>query len=94
MSNTTKATATLARVATSTTSATLLAANAARVMGTVVNDSAGVLTVAFSASAASATAFTVKIAANGYYEFPQPIYTGAVTGVLDTGTGNAQITTW
>lgn len=87
-------TATLVRTPTSTTSATILAAGGSRKAFVIVNDSAGVLTVAFSTSAASATNFTVKIAANSYYESPQPVYGGAVQGVLDTGTGNAQVSWW
>jgi hypothetical protein len=41
---------------------------------------------------ASATSFTVKIPASGYYEFPQPLYTGAVDGIWDAANGNARLT--
>ena len=85
--------ATLARVATSTTVATLLAASGTRRMAVIYNDAAGALYVKFGATATS-TDFTVKIAGGGYFELPSPMYTGAITGILDTGTGNAQVTSY
>lgn len=93
MSTTPSQTATLASPATSTSSAVLLAAAGNRKMATIVNDSAGVLFVAFAATA-SASAYTVRVASNGYYELPQPVYGGVISGILDTGTGNARVTSW
>lgn len=85
--------ATLAAVATSTTVATLLGAGARRSMVIIVNDSAGNLFVKFGA-AASATDYTVKIATQGYYEVPTPAYGGAITGILDSGTGTGRVTSY
>lgn len=87
-------TATGARVATSTTSATLLASAASKKMVHIYNDSAGKLYVNYGATA-SATSFTVLLAAGGYYETPSGFpYSGVISGILDTGTGNAQITSY
>lgn len=83
--------ATLSNVATSTTSATLLASNSARRAATIWNDSAAILYVKFGTTA-SATSCTVPIAANGYYEVPQPCYYGAISGILASGTGTSRVT--
>lgn len=85
--------ASVATVACSTTVATLLAAGAARRMIVITNATANTLFVKFGPNASS-TDFTVRLAANGYYEMPVPVYGGVITGILDTGTGNAQVTTW
>lgn len=87
--------ATVARVATSTAAVTLLAVTVARKMVHIYNDSAAVLYVKFGA-AASATDFTVALAATtGYYETPSGFpYSGLVTGILASGTGNAQVTSY
>lgn len=88
-------TATGARVATSTTSATLLASAANKKMVHIFNDSTtGKLYVNYGATA-SITAFTVVLAIGGYYETPSGFpYSGVISGILDTGTGNAQITSY
>lgn len=83
------ATSTTTRTATSTTDASILAANTERLAATVYNDSTGNLYVNLGA-AASATAFVIKLAAGDYWEVPGG-YTGAVHGVLDAGTGNANV---
>jgi hypothetical protein len=73
-------------------STTLLAANANRVGAMIHNTDANALYVKFGASA-SATSFTVKIASDGYYEFPRPIYQGVVDGIwAGDGSGIAAIT--
>ena len=84
-------TGTPTNVATSTSSATLLAANAARYGATIWNDAAAALLVVLNASAASATNATVSIPAGGYYEAPYG-YTGEIRGVLVSGTGAARVT--
>jgi hypothetical protein len=84
-------TATIARVATSTVSAQLRAGGAGRSCY-IYNDSAGVLSVALGSSAASATNFTFELAANTGILLEG--FGGPIQGILDTGTGNAQITTW
>jgi hypothetical protein len=45
------------------------------------------------ATATATTANSVLIAANGYFELPQPIYTGLITGIWSaTGGSGANIT--
>lgn len=88
-----KPVATLANPATSTTSATIFAANTAGVRGRIVwNDSAAILYLAFATTAASATAATVAVAAGATYTFSDTPYNGQVTGVLASGTGAARTT--
>lgn len=85
--------ATLTQVNSSNTSQTILASNANRIGALIFNTDANNLYLAFTASAATTSAFTVKIAAGGYYEFPQPVYRGQVTGIWDVdGSGAAVIT--
>lgn len=84
-------TATLANVASSATNVTLLAANTARLGATIFNDSTQVLYVKFGATA-SATSYTVQIAAGGYYEVPQPVFTGKLDGIWASANGNARVT--
>lgn len=86
----TSSTGATARQATSTAVATLKVANAARKGLTVYNESAAVLYVKLGTGAA-ATDYTYAMPASGYYEVPYG-YTGAVTGILASGTGNAQVT--
>lgn len=83
-------TGTTTRVATSTTLATLKAANTNRKGLTVYNESAAILYV-LCGSGASATNYTYACPANGYYELPYS-YTGGITAILASGTGNAQVT--
>ena len=83
-------TATLSNVAASLVSTTILAANTNRKGATVYNDTAGTLRLAFAATA-SATSFTVAIAAAGYYELPVR-YTGVISGIFATATGAARVT--
>lgn len=83
--------ATLSNVASSASSVTLKAANAARRGLAIFNDSEAVLYVKFGATA-SASSFTVKIAADGFYEMPQPIYQGVVDGIWASANGNARVT--
>ena len=84
-------TAGVTRVATSTTSAALVSGGG-RATRYVFNDSAGKLYVRFGSAAAVATDFTLLIPT----QTGQVIegYGGPLTGILDTGTGNAQITEW
>lgn len=83
-----------ARVATSTTVATLAAASASRKMVHIFNESAVVMYVKYGA-AASATDYTLQIAAGGYYETPSGNpYSGLITGTLASATGFAQVTAY
>ncbi len=85
--------ATVTRVATSTSSVELRAAGAGGRGCVIHNDSAGVLYVKYG-TAASATSFTYRLATQTAVELPQPLYGGVIHGVLDTGTGNAQVSTF
>lgn len=84
-------TGTQTSVAASATSVTLLALNAARKSASIFNDADKALFVKFGTTA-SATSFKIKIAAGGYWDFPQPIYTGRVDGIWEAApTGSARI---
>lgn len=84
--------ATLSSVASSASNVTVIASNANRRGALIFNDADKVLYLKFGATA-SATSFTVQIAAGGYYEFPAPLYTGIVDGIWATGpTGSARVT--
>jgi hypothetical protein len=72
-----------------TTSAQLLAANANRIGLTLTNTDANAVYVYFGTTAV-ATKFTVKIPADGYYEMPQPIYTGRIDA-LWAGNGSGSL---
>lgn len=71
------ATASLTALASAATSAQLLAANTARQGLLLANTDANAVYVKYGTTA-SATSFTVLIAAGGYWEMPQPIYTGRI----------------
>ncbi len=88
-----KQSASVDALATSTTSA-LLGNRAAPNGRFIVNDSAAILYIRFGGSAASSTDYSVAIAAGGYYELPQPIYGGQITGILASGTGTARVTSY
>jgi hypothetical protein len=83
-------TATLSNVSTSTTNATLLASNTARIGAQIFNEASVVMYVKFGATA-SATSYTVQLATNTYYEVPAG-YTGQIDGILASGTGTARVT--
>lgn len=57
----------------------------------VYNDSSADLCLAYGA-AATTTDFTVRIPANGYWEAPQPVFDGLVTGIWSAATGSARCT--
>lgn len=84
-------TATLANVASSASNVTLQASNTSRIGLTIFNDSAQSLFVKYGATASSSS-FTVKILAGGYWEMPQPIYTGIVDGIWVAADGSARMT--
>lgn len=69
----------------------LLAANAARLSASVFNQTAtGILYLKYGAGA-SATSFKVAIQPGGYFELPEPGYTGAVNGFWSVADGFARI---
>jgi hypothetical protein len=57
----------------------------------IFNDSTQVLYIKFGATA-SATSYTVQVAAGGYYELPMPVYTGIIDGIWASANGNARVT--
>lgn len=77
----------------STSSFTVLAANANRHMATFFNDSVNVLFLGLLATT-SFSAYTVQIPPGGYYELPGSIngYTGIVTGLSAVATGSVVVT--
>lgn len=85
-------TATVTSVNSSATSVPLFAASDANGR-TVYNDSSSVLYLKYGATA-SATDYTVQIASQGYYEFPQPVYCGEVDGIWASANGAARVTSW
>lgn len=85
-------TATLANVASSASNVTLFSASVANGR-TVYNDSTAVLYLKYGATA-STSSYTVQIASQGYYEFPQPCYNGQVDGIWASANGNARLTSW
>jgi hypothetical protein len=85
------ATATLANVASSASSVTLQASNAARMGWSIFNDSTSVLYLKYGTTA-SATSYTVQIPAGGYFEVASPVYTGRIDGIWAAANGNARVT--
>ena len=85
------ANAALSTVPTTNVSAVLAAANPARRQVFITNESGKTLFVALAATA-TATAYTVQIASNQSWVSSLDGYTGAISGVLAGGTGNARVT--
>lgn len=77
-------------VAGSAASVTLLASNAARLGGTIFNDSTAILYVKFGATA-STSSFGYKLYPDGVCDIPAG-YTGVIDGIWASATGNARIT--
>lgn len=92
VADTKASTAATSNVAASVTTVTVLAANAARLGAMVFNDSAAASLYLKMGASASTTSFTVLIAAGGYYELPQPVYTGNLTAVWSAANGTARVT--
>lgn len=96
MSTVSKQSASVTAPTITTASSTLLAAGAGRQMWIVTNPAAspGILYLRFGTGAASSTDYSVAIAVGGYYECPIPVYGGAITAVLATGSSAVQVTAW
>lgn len=75
----------------SATSVMLLAANPERKGATIFNKSASPVFVKFGAEA-SPTSYKIEMAPGSYFEFPPPVYQGAVHGVWLYRNGGAQLT--
>jgi hypothetical protein len=78
-------------VAASASAVTLFAAGGPAGTRTVTNASTAVLYLKYGAAAAL-NSYTVAIPASGYYELPQPLYAGLVTGIWDAANGSAYCT--
>jgi hypothetical protein len=76
-------------VASSATVVTLAAANTARKMITIYNDSTATLYLKMG-SGATSTSYTVEVEASGYYEMSG--YTGIYTGLWSSASGYARVT--
>lgn len=85
--------ATLANVAASATAVTLFTSTGGDdvLNRIVVNDSTSDLFLKYG-SGASATSYTAKIGPAGYWEAPNPVYDGLITGIWTTANGNARTT--
>lgn len=77
-------------VAGSASSGTILASNAARLGATVYNDSTAILYLSNSATTASTTVYSIQLSPGSYYEVPFG-YTGQLTGIWASATGNARV---
>lgn len=89
--------ATLGNVTASASSVTLMAANTARIGGTIVNESSAICYVKFGATA-SATSYTVALGPSDYYELPisagqsSGVYTGVIDAIWAAANGAARVT--
>lgn len=83
--------ATVTRVSSSASSVTLKAANGGRRTLSIFNESGAILYVKYGTTA-SATDYTVQIAAGAYFENPQPCFRGRIDGIWASADGAAQIT--
>jgi hypothetical protein len=84
--------ASITSLASSATSAQLLAANAAR-KGLILNNTDANAVLVKYGTTASATSFTVRIPLNGYWEMPKPIYTGRIDVIWEAdGSGSIYAT--
>ena len=74
------------------TSTTLLASNTSRLGATFFNESTSTLYLKCGATA-STTSYTTQIDPSGYWELPQPAYTGVIDGIWSAdASGAARIT--
>ena len=87
-------TAAVTAPATGTTSATIVSAAAAGAARIIVNDSAAILYLRFGSAAASATDYSIELAAGATWEAPDSPYSGTITGILASGTGTARVTSY
>lgn len=85
----TATTGTASAPANATSTFTVLAANAARKGATITCEGAGCKV--FLGSGASATVYTVALAVGDYFEVPAR-YTGIITGISTSATGNLRVT--
>ncbi|HNP72988.1 MAG TPA: hypothetical protein PLO33_10805 [Kouleothrix sp.] len=84
-------TGTKTSVGASASSVTVLAANANRLGGVIYNDSTAILYLDCTGGTASSTSFSYFVAPGATVEIPAG-YTGAITGIWSSATGNARVT--
>lgn len=85
------ATSALSSVASAATTGVLLASNALRKGFTFFNDSNQDCKIAFAATA-TASAFTLILKPNAFYESTAPLYTGTIAGIWAVANGNMRVT--
>ena len=85
------ATGTQSSVAASATDVTVLASNADRRGASVYNDSSVILYLLLANATSSATAYTVKMQPDDYFEVPFG-YTGIIKGIWASATGSTRVT--
>ena len=81
----------VSRINASISSVRLLEINSNRRMAFFFNDSTSAMYLKMGITA-STTDFSVKIAAGGYLELPQPSYDGIIDAIWDAANGAAQVT--
>lgn len=80
-------------VASSASSVTIAASSTNRKGMIIHNNSTAILYIRYGTPASIASGgYTAKIAADGYWEMPQTIYTGAITGIWAAANGYANVT--
>jgi hypothetical protein len=84
---------TMTSVAASTSSVTALASNANRISAAFYNDSSSVCFLAISATAASNTAYTIRLLPNSYTDLNLN-YTGQCNAIWTTAVGSLRVTEW
>lgn len=84
-------TETLANVAASASSVTVLASNSSRRQATFFNDSTSAVYIKLGATA-STTSFTYKLFAYQTLELTNPVYQGVVDAIWDSATGSMRVT--
>lgn len=83
-------TGTHSNVASSASSVAILASNANRLGASIFNDSGAILYLDTTGGTASTTNYTLQLAPNSYFEMPFN-YTGLITGIWASATGNARV---
>ena len=83
-------------VSASASSVTVLASNTSRKGFAVHNDSAATLYLDLTGGTASSTSFAVLVGPGSFYEQVgvTQVYTGLITGIWTSATGNARVTEW
>ncbi len=88
--------ATKANVAGATSSTTLLAANVSRIGAIITNDSSAILYIDLTGGTASTTSYSIVLdgaASSPFEAYEVPFgYTGLITGIWASATGNARVT--